>query len=344
MHRKLTAAILIIANVLTLASCSLPKREDDAEQDPDAGTEEDDRSYTEEKIFGNIEKITEALADCNFEDLSSRCAVTPYEVLDVMPVIDEEDGNTDYKSADNMLIIRNAIAATITCDIDESTYKASILDKKYTVDVKFFCKDYMRIPGLRDRFLGAADFVTLLDETEGKNSTVLKLEFVKQDRHFLLANPEVLVDLYKYDLPELEFMESHFDMIDNSFMTGDGWDTYVECYFDTNTFEFEIVLDPDAKDYIWQYVYAVSKETEPEWTHIYTSDIIVDKYPTKIELKYTQEENFSSGFYCFVIYDVRTEKVYGWEFYVYNTAEGLPEATVSSPDLTEQTEETGEPA
>ena len=78
-----------------------------------------------------------------------------------------------------------------------------------------------------------------------------------------------------------------------------------------------------------------SKETEPEWTHIYTSDIIVDKYPTKIELKYTQEENFSSGFYCFVIYDVRTEKVYGWEFYVYNTAEGLPEATVSSPDLTE---------
>ena len=345
MRGKIIAFILILANVLTLASCSVPQKAENTDPDTES-SEEEDRSYSEEKIYENIEKITAAVAACDFEDLSKRCAVSPDELLEFMPVIEDKGVDTDFKTLDNMLIIRNAIASTITCDIDESTFKGGLFDKKYTVDVKFFYKDYTIIPGMRDRFLGGADFATLLDEVEGRLIQVLTLEFVRDDKKYLLANPEVLVSLYKYDLPELEFMESHFDMIENSFLTGPGWDSTTECYYDTNTFEFDIVLDTNAKNYIWQYIYAVSEETEPEWTHIYTSDVIVDKYPSRIELKYTQEENFSSGYYCFIIYDVRTEEYYGWEFYVYNTAEEIPTVpTVSgsvedSLDETEQTEET----
>ena len=127
--------------------------------------------------------------------------------------------------------------------------------------------------------------------------------------------------IYDFDLPELEFMKNHFDMIEDSYMTGPGWDPYTESYYDTNTFEFVIELDYRAKNYIWQYIYRVSEETEPEWNHIYTSDTIVDRYPTEIHLTYTQEENFSTGFYCFIIYDCQSQRIYGWEFNVYNSKE-----------------------
>ena len=340
MRKKVTAAILILANVISLASCTVPGRTEVTEEETDA--EEKERSNTEEKIYSNIEKITADIAGCDFEDLCKRCTTTPYEVLEVMPVIEEPDADGNIHVSDNMLLIRNMIATTLTCKIDEESFKGSIIDKKYSVDVKFSFKDYERVSGLRDRFLGAADFNSLLLEEPCTVDKVLTLEFVKQDRHYLLSNPEILTELYDYDLPELVFMKNCFDMIETSYMSGPGWDTNTESFFDTNTLEFHIVLDHQAREYIWQYVYAVSEETTPEWRHIYTSDIIVDKYPTEINLIYTQEENFSTGYYCFIIYDVQSEEIYGWEFSIYNTEEPLPTAATTTTSTAEETEETEE--
>ena len=331
MRKRVIAAILILANVVAMASCSIPgnTRSTGETADPDTSTEEHERSFSEEKVYENVEKITVALAACDFDDLSSRCVYTPYTILNIMPVIEEDEDDDSYKVTDNMLLIRNMIASTITCEIDEESYKASLLDKKYSVDVKFSFKDYTKISGKRERFLGAADFNSLMLEEEGTIDQIITLEFEKKDKHYLLANPDALKVLYDYDLPELEFMKNCFDMIETSYMTGDGWDSFTESYIDTNTFEFEIVLDLQAREYIWQYIYAVSEETVPEWNHIYTSEVIVDKYPTSIHLTYTQEENFSTGYYCFVIYDVQSEQIYGWEFSVYNTAETQTDSTTS---------------
>ncbi len=344
MHRKITAAILILANVLTLASCTAAKETEETTV-PGTSEEEDHRSFSEEKIYENIGKIAAALAVCDFEDLSGRCVSTPYEIQDVMPVFEEEEDSDDYytyrSDEENMLLIRNLIASTITYEIDESSFKSNIIEKKYSVDVKFSCKDYKRIAKMRDKFLGAADFNTLMTDEESMIDTVITLEFVKQDKHYLLANPGALVELYDYDLPELEFMRNHFDMIDGSYMTGPGWDPATESYYDTNTFELVIELDANAPHYIWKYRYLVSEETEPEWTRIYLSDSVIDKYPTGIHLTYTQEENFSTGFYCFIIYDVQSEDIYGWEFNVYNSEETEPSAStpVTSVDNNGRTEE-----
>lgn len=345
MKRKITAVILILANVFTLASCTFARTAEET-GDPEITEEEDHRSFAEEKIYENIEKIAAALAVCDFEDLSKRCADTPYEIQEVMPVIVEEEDDDDYytyrSNEENMLLIRNMIASTITYEIDESSYKSYVFDKRYTVDVKFSCKDYAKISGMRDKFLGAADFNTLMADEESTIDTVITLEFVKRDGHYLLSNPGALAELYDYDLPELEFMRNHFDMIENSYMTGPGWDPYTESYYDTNTFEFVIELDANAPHYIWKYRYLVSEETEPEWTRIYLSDSVIDKYPTGIHLTYTQEENFSTGFYCFIIYDVQSEDIYGWEFNVYNSEDTLPSSSEFTFDLTESTGETEE--
>lgn len=342
MRKRVIAAILILANVMSLASCSIPGKTDETNE-TDTTTGEHERSFSEEKVYENVEKITAALAACDFDDLSSRCVYTPYTILNSMPVIEEDDDDDSYKVDDNMLLIRNMIASTITCEIDEESFKSSLLDKKYSVDVKFSFKDYTQITGKRERFLGAADFNSLMLEEEGTIDQVITLEFEKKDKHYLLANPDVLKVLYDYDLPELEFMKNCFDMIETSYMTGEGWDSFTESYIDTNTFEFEIVLDLQAREYIWQYIYAVSEETVPEWNHIYTSEVIVDKYPSSIHLTYTQEENFSTGYYCFVIYDVQSEQIYGWEFSVYNTAEMNTNSTTGTvPDVTAASDATDE--
>ena len=316
MRKKIIAVFLILVNVLSLASCTASNNSGADEKERD----EDKHSYTEEKIYYSIDKIVSALALCDGEELSKRCAVSPDSIINNMPVVEEDDDDDDlYAKPDNILLIRNMIASTFTYEIEESTYKASVLDKKYSVDVTFSCKDYNKVALQRDKFLGAADFNMLMEEEERTIDRTFKLEFVKKDKQYLLSNPDDLAGIYDFDLPELEFMDDLFDTIENSYMTGPGWDPYTECYYDTNTFEFVIDLDYHAQNYVWQYIYRVSEETEPEWTHIYTSDTIVDRYPEQIHLTYTQEENFHTGFYCFIIYDYQSSRIYGWEFSVYNS-------------------------
>lgn len=336
MREKLTAAILIAASVISLAACTPAKSADTGNSGTEAEKEtvESSRSYSEEKVLESIDGIAAALAACDFEDLSKRCVSTPYGIRDLMPVIEEEEEDGDiYNVTDKMLTIRNMIAGTITCEADETSFKSNIFEKKYTVDVKFSIKDYTKVLGMREKFLGPADFNTLMIEEESTIDKIITLEFVKKDKHYLLANPEDLAELYSYDLPELEFMRNHFDMIESSYMTGPGWDPYTESYYDTNTFEFVVVLDTNARNYIWQYLYLISEETEPEWNRIYLSETVVDRYPTEIHLTYTQDENFSSGFYCFIIYDIQSGDYYGWEFDVYNSAETVPSVSTVTGEI-----------
>ena len=349
MREKLTAAILVLAGAMSLASCTVPRNTeprttDDAVETVTVTEDDGSRSYSEEKVYENIDRIADDLADCNYDDLCSRCVSTPYGLGSLMPVVEEEEDDDDdsYKVTDNMLLIKNMIASTITYEIDETSFKAKMLEKKYSVDVTFSYKDYSKIVKMRDKFLGAADFNTLMAEMDDRISQTVTLEFVKKDKHYLLVNPEDLESLYTYDIPELEFMKDHFDMIEDSYMTGPGWDPYTESYYDTNTFEFVINLDAYASNYMWRYRYLISEETEPEWTRIYLSDTIVDKYPTGIHLTYTQEENFSTGFYCFIIYDVQSGEIYGWEFNVYNTEDIIPPTPTQWSEWTFFTEETGE--
>lgn len=360
MSKKVIAAILVLANVMTLASCSQPSNTDETTRRSRSNTEETEEeeskgnrhSAAEDKVYHSIEKLGSALASCDYDAVCELCSYTPYEIRSAMPVVEEvEEINYNSvfvkKSPDDMLRVKNVIAATTTYEIDESSFKSNLWAEKCTVTVTFSYKDFNSILDKRDRFLGAADFNMLLSEVEDTIDMDITLEFVKNEDNgrYLLANGRDLVEIYDYDLPELEFMSDLFDTIDDSYMTGPGWDSVTETFTDTNTFEFVINLTEEAGQYVWRYKYRVSRETEDGWDALYTSDSIVDRYPTGIDLTYTQEENFPTGHYIFFIYDMQSGAMYGWEYDVYNTAETpLTDnditGSVTDTDVQEDTEET----
>ena len=118
-----------------------------------------------------------------------------------------------------MLRVKNIIAATTTCEIDKSSFKSNLWAKECTVNVTFSYKDFSSVLDQRDKFLGAADFNMLLAEVEDTVDFDVTLEFTKDDDgHYLLANGLDLVDVYDYDLPELEFMNNIFDTISDSYI------------------------------------------------------------------------------------------------------------------------------
>ena len=115
-------------------------------------------------------------------------------------------------------------------------------------------------------------------------------------------------------------MDSFFDMVDDIYMTGENWNPAAQAYVDTNTFEIVLVLNEQASDYIWQYIYRVAlEESYFEWTDIYISGEIIEKYPTEIHIVYTQDELFDNGFYVIAFYNYYDDTVIGYEFDVYKT-------------------------
>ena len=338
MHKKLISIVLVLANVITLASCQIFDKPDVTDASKEKKT-----SDKREEVFDTIGKIGTALAECDLEKFTENCVATSREMERKMPVITEDDDDYKTPRITNEWRLMNLIASSITYEIDEDSYKGGIWGGKCSVDVKFSYKDYKRVKAQKKEFMGPAEFNTLLRDTVETVDETYTLEFVKADsgRHYVLANPDVLVSVYDYDVRDVKFFKL-FDMVKNSYLEGDGYDKKTDTYKDTNSFTIVFELDDRAKDYTWSYIYAVVLESEPDWTYIYTSKTIIDKSPTEIRITYTQENNFEDGFYAFFIYDQTNKQLVGQEFRVKNTppdaVQGDPSgATDTSADTTSET-------
>ena len=336
MSKKILAAILVLANVLSLASCSMfttPTFPED--DDPDETSAQSES--TRDKIYDKIDKISKALADSDYErfkEFSEECR----DLERAMPSISEKDKDKDNYMAPKVTDswkVKHMIAETITYKIDDDSYKGGFWGSKCSVDVTFSYKDYHEVVGMREEFLGPADFNTLLYDVEKTIDTKINLIFTKVGDDYQLYNPAEFICLYNYEnLETLKFMKNCFDMVKNVYMTGPGWDEATESYTDVNEFTIVFELDERAKNYVWTYIYRVSEELNPKWNHLYTSSRITVESPTEIRITYKQDEIFKTGYYCFIIYDPQSETLMGMEYDVYNTKDG------SMPTTTESTTET----
>ena len=117
MRKKVISMILVLANVISLASCSIF-----GEPDTTRASKESKTSEVKEQVYGTIEKIGNALADCNFEKFTENCVASSREIEKKMPVI-TDDGDTDYKKPrlTNEWKLMNLIATSITYEIDEKS-------------------------------------------------------------------------------------------------------------------------------------------------------------------------------------------------------------------------------
>ena len=341
MRKKVISMILVLANVISLASCSIFGEPDATLPSKDGKT-----SPVKEEVFSTIEKIGNSLADCNFEKFTDNCVASSREIEKKMPVLTDDD-STDYKKPrlTNEWKLMNLIASSITYEIDEKSFKGGIWGSKCSVDVTFSYKDYMKVKGMKDEFLGPAEFNTLLRDVTETVDNKFTLEFVKDEsgKHYVLANPDVLAPVYDYDVSDVKFFKL-FNMVKRSYLEGDGYDKTTDTYSNTNSFTIVFELDERAKDYVWTYIYAVVLETEPNWTYIYTSKSIIDKNPNEIRITYTQDKNFEDGFYAFFIYDQANKQLVGQEFYVKNKPVDAdpsdPSDASNATDTTESTTET----
>ena len=328
--KKLTAAILSLSFMLSAASCTFP-----------GGTAETDETHTrstraevEENIVETSQKIANALANCDIEALSKCCDREPRHIGDVMPVIEETD-DEDAKP-DKKLMVENMIASTITCVVDKNSYKTEFWSDECSIDAVFSYKDYHKVLQEQDIFLNPGDFNSRLMDVTDTVDITFTLKFKKLGSKTLLKNADDLSEIYSYTDTTLNYMKSFFDMVDDIYMTGDKWDPVTESYTDTDTFEIVLELNELGHEYIWEYVYRVSNETSPKWTHLFTSGKVVEKYPDEIHVIYTQDTIIEEGFYCILFYNYYDDTIIGYEFDVFTS-------DTSETSETDETGETSEP-
>ena len=331
MKKKIIATILVLANVMTMAACTpfdfitshTTEETDEEDDDDDDDDGDNDTSDMEAAVFETVDDIATALAKCNYDSFQRNCDGDTSKVEELMPV-DDTDYDDDDAKMDKDLVVRNMIASTITYEIDEKSFNKGFMGSTCSVDVTFSYSDYYKVLEQKETFINPGDFNAMLAEVTDTIDTKITLEFKKHYNEYLLTNGNDLAVLYDYKDTELNYMRSLFDMVDKIYMTGAGWDDANDCYYDTNTFEIVLELNEQASEYIWQYVYRVSLEGYPNWTHLYTSDTVTDRYPTEIRITYTQDELFDDGFYCILFYNYYDDTIIGYEFDVYNTQDGTP--------------------
>lgn len=314
MKRKIIASVLIMSNLLVLASCmSQPKATSpfDDDDDDDADDKRDNApSSIEEGVFDTIDEIAEALAECDYDSFKKYCEADAEYIREAMPVVDEST-----EKATKQELVENMIAATITYEIDKDSFQSTFLGAS-SVDVTFSYKDYRKASEMKDGFINPGDFNTVLGNVTDTVDFTLTLNFQKHYNEFFLQNPEGLTVLYDYTDTELNYI-SIFDMVDDIYLTGADYDPETESYYATDTFEIVLVLNEEASKYVWQYKYRVSIETYPEWTHLYRSEKITEYNPTEIHVTYTADQIFEDGYYVILFYNYYDDMIIGMEFDVY---------------------------
>ena len=314
MKRKIIASVLIMSNLLVLASCmSQPKATSpfDDDDDDDADDKRDNApSSIEEGVFDTIDEIAEALAECDYDSFKKYCEADAEYIREAMPVVDEST-----EKATKQELVENMIAATITYEIDKDSFQSTFLGAS-SVDVTFSYKDYRKASEMKDGFINPGDFNTVLGNVTDTVDFTLTLNFQKHYNEFFLQNPEGLTVLYDYTDTELNYI-SIFDMVDDIYLTGADYDPETESYYATDTFEIVLVLNEEASKYVWQYKYRVSIETYPEWTHLYRSEKITEYNPTEIHVTYTADQTFEDGYYVILFYNYYDDMIIGMEFDVY---------------------------
>lgn len=336
MRKKAIALILVFANIFTLASCGKPSGRPGPFDDDD-----NDNPSSEEQILDLADKISKAISECDYRQFKEYCLEEPLKVKDVIPYISENfDPDSDfYMKKDDYVLTGNMIASSIKYDIDEDSFKEGFRGRKCSVGVTYSYKDYNKVLDRSLSFLSPAEFNTRLYEINDRVDKPFTLEFLKQDGEFFLVNGDELAEIYDYKgIENIEYAGALFHMVDEMYMTGEGWDPVTESYYDTNSLEIVLKISEQGRAYTWSYRYRVSIETWPDWKHLYLSDVIVEEGPEEIRIKYTQEENLEPGFYAILFYSSYDTTIVGMEFDVYNSQ--IPETpeTADSTGITDTEE------
>lgn len=287
---KTVSVLLVVLNLFTLVSCG---------------------KVDENEIISTSREIAKALSNCDMGAVEGYCSGHTKKLEKAMPVI------TKGEEPSQDLLIDNMIASTIKYSVDADSFKSESLGRRCSVDVVFTYTDFEKTQERKEKFLDVYDFEDELQSTSNTVELTIPFEFERKNDEYLLTNADDLVELYDYEA-DIKFIDDFFDFVEDIYMVGPEWDEDTEGYYDTNTFEMVLKISEEGQKYNWDYRYKVALE-RPEWTNLYMSTTVSEENPDEIHIKYSQEENFTEGFYCILVYSDYSDSIIGYEFDVYRS-------------------------
>lgn len=249
--KKLAASALSVAMIASVAGCAMFDKDDDA-------VLEVAEDYATAVVKVKPADIVELLADPD-SDLQSD--------IEAFVDVDPEFYGEDYAA------ICDAIAGTLSFEIDEESVESSKKAGEASVDITFSIADYQAAYDEVSANGGDLDaFIDAIGSADA-NEITQTIEFVLEDDAWLVDDSKAskVQDLYQFYLDAFDFTFAgsiSTDMID-----------YVEWYYsdngvytDENTIELDIIPTTEGQEIEWEFYYEYYLDGEL----VYTSDACVD--------------------------------------------------------------------
>lgn len=250
--KKLAASAVSVAMIASVAGCAMFDKDDDA-------VLEVAEDYAEAVVKVKPADLVELLADPD-DDLQ--------ESIESFVDVDAAVYGEDYAA------ICNAIAGTLSYEIDTESVESSKKSGEASVDITFSIADYQA--AFDEVSANGGDIDAFIDAIGSADANEISqtIEFVYEDEAWLVDDSDAsnVQDLYQFYLDAFDYSFAGSispDMID-----------YVEWYYSDNgvytdetTIELDIIPTEEGQEIEWEFYYEIYRDGQL----VYTSDACTDQ-------------------------------------------------------------------
>lgn len=307
--RKILAAVLSVAMVGSLASCSLF-----------------DKSAEE------VQAATEAFCSALDNAKGSKLEKMIFEPEDDFAEgLQDSLDNADFDDED-LKAVMDAITESFAYEIDEESIESSAKDGEGSIDVTFSFVDYESVAGNEDNCKDVETFLAALDDCKDVIEKDVTLEFVKDEDSWFLDNYEEVFDEYfAYQDFSIEFMPDFIEMVDYTYWYyTDISDSYEVYYLNAYQMEMDIFYTSEGYEYDWS---GCTFDVTHDGANIYNGSC--DVYSSFLECHYFAEGDYlEPGNYTITVYDPEGNNIASDSCYVDFIEETEPTTEEDLPDGT----------
>ena len=199
-------------------------------------------------------------------------------------------------------------------EIDEDSLDSDPKEGTASIDVEFTYTDYSDIQDAID-YVSPREFENALDDVDDIKKINITLEFETEDEELKLTNATELDQVYDFDDLNVTYIDSIFDLVDETYLLGAAYNADDESYYNTTTLEMMIVINERGQNLAWTYKYKVCRD----WEQIYISDWITEQSPSEIHVVYQSDTVLEPGNYQLLVYEPDNVTIIGFEVDVYAT-------------------------
>lgn len=246
--KKTTALTVTVAMLLSLGACDFLDKSKD-------------------EVLEAADDAADAIASCDTDG-----------IIDMAYDLDEDDEDelTDEFVFDDETkqAVVDAIADTITYEIDEESVEATKKSGKGSVDVTFTMVDYEAVYEDDECNTDLDTFVAALGDSEETKDVDVTLEFELDDEDWLLSNVSDIQDVYEFTDFEASFAPALAECVDSTTW----WNALSEedgvGYYENETDCLELDILSNDTEVEWNFYYEVYNDGGTNL--IYTSDMMTD--------------------------------------------------------------------